>query len=269
MDKTLGKDDFFMLLIPWNIDEHVEAYTSTRMEGFSKGGCSAFNLAFNVNDRPEDVLKNRILLAETLHTDLHHMVCLTQTHSTHFLEVSLEKDGGKGMYTLDDAYTDYDAMYTRSKDLYLMVFHADCIPVLIYAKDQQIVGAIHAGWKGNVHEITLKFVQHLIQHEHCDPKYMYAYIGPSIEQKNFEVQKNIIDLVQQMSFDTSRFYTQIDETHYLLNGKELCKEQLLICNVPNDHISISPYCTIEHHDLFFSYRQDHQAGRNVSIIKLK
>ena len=43
----------------------------------------------------------------------------------------------------DDLY-EVDAAY-EDKDLFLLSFHADCTPILVIAKDQKIVCAIHSG----------------------------------------------------------------------------------------------------------------------------
>ena len=123
--------------------------------------------------------------------------------------------------------------------------------------------------KGTVTEIVGKVTRHLIEDEGCDPSTIYAYVGPSIEARNFEAMDDIIDCVKKMSFDTSSFYTKKDETHYLLNSKGLIKQQLLNCGVLDEHIEVSPYCTMENDDLFFSYRKTHTKNRNISIIRLK
>ena len=118
-------------------------------------------------------------------------------------------------------------------------------------------------------EIVSKVTRHLIEDEGCDPSTIYAYVGPSIESRNFEAMDDIINRVKKMSFDTSSFYTKKDETHYLLNSKGLIKQQLLNCGVLEEHIEVSPYCTMENDDLFFSYRKTHTKNRNISIIRLK
>lgn len=257
-----------MKLIPWSPFDEIEAYTTTRLDGYSNGDCASLNISFNVGDDLENVLKNRQALAEYLHTDLEHMVATRQTHSTNLLKVT-KKDGGRGMYRISDAFDNYDAMYTRDKDLYLLSFHADCTPVLLYERKQQLVASIHSGWKGNIDEITLKVMKHLISVEECDPNQIYAYIGPSIEQVRFEIGQEVIDKIKQMSFDATSFYKPIENGKYLLNAKGLVKKQLLLSGVPQSHITISPYCTMKDNDLFFSYRKNKLCGRNVSMIKLK
>lgn len=252
-----------MKLIPWRFNnDKMEGYTVPAHEGDR-----LFNMSYNGIDDTQ-VLENRKELASYLHTDLDHMVATHQQHTTRFLQVSL-KDGGRGIYSKQDAFEAYDAMYTRDEDLVLFTFHADCCPVLLYSEDQHLVAAIHSGWKGTVHEIVGKVTKHLIEEEHCLPAGLYAYIGPSIEQRNFEAKDDIIDLVKRMSFDTSSFYKQKDDDHYLLNSKGLIKQQLLNLGILDEHIEVSPYCTMENEDLFFSYRKTKTKNRNISIVRLK
>ena len=256
-------------LIPWNVSDKVEAYSVTRLGGYSTGIHKSLNLSFSQGEDYEIVLKNRELLASTLHTDLDHMIALNQTHSTNIVEIKKE-DAGKGMRYKCPEFNETDASYTKERGIYLLSFHADCTPVLLYCPDIPLVAAIHSGWKGNVAEITHKSIQYLIDHEHIDPTKMYAYIGPSIEYRNFEVGQDVIDLVNKMSFDASDCYTKKDiPGKYLFNGKKLVYKQLKLHQVPDENITVSPYCTIENNDLFYSYRVEKTGGRSVSLIKLK
>ena len=251
-----------MKLLPWSMNNDLfEGYT---VAGYQDG--KLFDMQFH-DDNDEEIIANRKRLAEALHTDLKHMVAPMQRHTTNFLKVSLN-DGGRGITSLDDAFEPIDATYTRDTDLLLYTFHADCCPVLLY-HESHLVAAIHSGWKGTVTQIVSKVVSYLIANENCAPEGFYAYIGPSLEMRNFEAMDDIIDQVKKMDFDTSSFYKKIDDKHYLLDSKSLILQQLLNLGVPRDHIEVSPYCTTEHEDLFFSYRKTKTACRNISIIRLK
>jgi len=150
-----------MKLISWEI-KNIEAYTVCQT-----------NMSYHGYDN-EEVLQNRLSLANYFNTDLNHMVAPRQQHTTNFRQVSL-KDGGRGMLSKDDAFENCDALYTRDKDLWLWTFHAVCCPVLLYCEDQNIVAAIHSGWKGTVNEIVGKVAKHLISNEKCHPDSIYAY----------------------------------------------------------------------------------------------
>ena len=257
-----------MKLISWNIDPEIVAGTTTRQGGYSQGSYAGLNLGLNVGDDPQKVLANRQLLAETLHTQLDCMISPLQTHSTNLMKVSLA-DGGRGMYSLDVAPASIDGLYTKDSGLFLLTYHADCIPILLYERKQQLILALHSGWKGNVHEITLKAIRLLIDKENCSPKEMFAYIGPSLGKNRFEAKEDIISLVKEMEIDGSPFYTQKADGNYLLDAKGLAKAQMLLAGIPASQITVSPYCTMERQDLFYSYRADHDCGRNVSFIALK
>lgn len=252
-----------MKLIEWKLNDEIEAYTTCRGDDNI-----VFDMSYNGSLDDKVILENRKKLANYLNTSLDCMVATYQQHTTNFLKV-FSSDGGKGMYSRDDAFFAYDAMYTRDKDLWLWSFHADCCPVLLYCSEQRIVAAIHSGWKGTVGEIVGKVTSHLISNENVKPDEIYAYIGPSINQKNFEAKDDIINLVKQMSFETSSFYTLKDDGAYLLNSKGLIKQQLLNLGVKEEQITVSNLCTIENNDLFFSYRKEKTPHRNITLIKMK
>lgn len=248
-----------MKLIPWNIDESIEAYTITREFG---------DMSYTNSDY-QTILQNRKNLSVYLNTDLSHMIAPWQSHTNHFKEVSLNKDGGKGMYHPCEELKDVDALYTKDKDLFLLTFHADCTPILLYAPDKQIIAAIHSGWLGTTRQIVTHVTKHLIEIEHCDPSVLKAYIGPCISQKHLEVQQDVIDKVNAMAFDTTPFYYQTDNIHFQLDNKGLNKQMLLNLGVLESNITVSPYCTVEDNDLFFSHRKNKDGKRNITIIKQK
>lgn len=247
-----------MKLIKWDTVTNIEAYTVTKKLG---------DMSFNNEDK-DLILTNRKNLAALLNTDLEHFVAPHQVHSANFKEVSI-KDGGRGIYCQDDAFKDTDALYSKDSDLFLLSFHADCTPVLLYCQDTDIIAAIHSGWLGTTKQIVSKVVRHLVTHEQCDPSKMLAYIGPCICENCLEVMDNVIDLVKAMDFDTTPYYHQSDATHYLMDNKGLNRQMLLNEGLLSKNITVSPYCTVENDDLFYSYRKHKDSGRNITIIKRK
>ena len=250
-------------LIPVFFNNHqVEAYS---VPAFDKEGHN-FNLSLSSYD-PKQALLNRKNLAALLDTDLDHMIVPHQEHTVHFRKVSLE-DGGKGMYSLDDAFMHCDGLYTTDSDLILMTSHADCCPVLLYDSSIPLIAAIHSGWKGTVHEITGRITKYLIEKENVNPLTLKAFIGPSIEQRNFEAMDDIIDAVKKMSFNTDEYYIKKDDTHYLLNSKGLISKQLTLLGIPEKNIFVSEICTMED-PRYFSYRKTKTKDRNMCIIRLR
>ncbi len=246
-----------MELISWDIfPEEVKAFTTTRNLG---------DLSFN-NTNKDLILENRKRLANLINTSFDNMVAQKQTHSTNIMKVSI-KDGGSGIESRESAFDDNDALYTKDKGLFLLSFHADCTPLLIYARDKRIVCAIHSGWMGTVNQITTKVIKKLVKEEGCNPESIYAYIGPCISKTNFEIQYDVVEKIRAMDFDTHPYYEQISPTHYIADNKGLNYQQLLNQGIPDSNITISTLCTVSDNNLFYSHRKGNEE-RNVSLIAL-
>ena len=54
-----------------------------------------------------------------------------------------------------------DAIITNQKRLPIAVLTADCVPLLLYDSKEEIIAAIHAGWKGAFKGIINKKISSL------------------------------------------------------------------------------------------------------------
>ena len=117
-------------------------------------------------------------------------------------------------------------------------------------------------WLYAVKEITRKSVAYLLAQEGVQPAHLHAYIGPAINYHSFEVGQDVIEKVQQMSFDTSAYITYLQNGKALVNNKGLNKAMLLQLGVPEEQITVN-------NEALFSYRRDHDCGRHLSFIMMK
>ena len=234
-----------------------------------QGEPELFNMALHAAKDPEAVMQNRYKMAEDFHLSVDQFVFTQQTHSDHLVKVTKE-DMGKGAKDYATAIPDTDALYTREKGILLGVFHADCVPVLLYDPVEQLVAAIHAGWQGTVKEITGKTIAYLKEHENVNPANLHVYIGPAICQNNFEVEDDVVEKVKAMSFDTSAFiyHTENDKKSFVDN-KGLNRQQCLNAGVLAENIRMDKNCTFANQENFFSYRKDKDCGRHCSFIMIK
>ena len=249
-----------MEYIKWKF-KNVIGGTTLRNPNAKENGNMALHACFNT----DDIIENRKLLSKELGIDVHQWVFANQTHSDHIYKVT-KQDMGKGALLFTDSIKDTDALYTKEKNIAIGVFHADCVPVLLYDPYTEIIAAIHSGWQGTVKEITRKTVEHLISHENIDPSHIQAYIGPAIGYRSFEIGEDVINQIKSMSFDTSDFITPLPNGKALADNKGLNVQMLLNAGVLSDSITINPNDTFLKNDAFFSYRRDHQCGRHLTFI---
>ena len=160
---------------------------TTRNGGISTGSQASLNLAVGRGDSEENVESNLRTLAFYLGYDAEKYVMTRQVHSD-IVRVVTEADCS-GFFHRD--YPECDALVTNTPGLTLMVFTADCTPVLLYDPVTGAVGAAHAGWRGTALNIGAKTVEAMVKSFGCDPGNIRAAIGPSLSQCHFETDLDV------------------------------------------------------------------------------
>ena len=128
------------------------------------------------------------------------------------------------------------------------ILTADCLPIVILGKEGHAV--IHAGWRGLKQEILLnKEIANL------DP--YYAFIGPHISVKHYEVQAEFLS-----EFNDEFFYEKINEKLYF-NLSKVAKTQLS-SSFKSIKIEESEICTFSNLN-FHSFRRDKTTKRNWNV----
>ncbi len=223
----------------------------------------AFSLALHTGENKKDIIQNRELLSSLLNTARKvNFIVANQTHSDH-IEV-ITSNETKGWKSLNDAIKDCDALITNCQDVVLTILTADCVPVLLYDVKQQVVAAVHAGWKGTKEEIVAKTVSKMKEVYGCEAKDILAGIAPSIGCCCYEVDKDVVEHF----FDIPEGFTKIKHK-YMLDLPLINKKQLLGVGLKEDNIDMSDICTACEVDRFFSYRKEQGcSGRFMSMIGL-
>ena len=107
-----------------------------------------------------------------------------------------------------------DALITKVKGLALGVVTADCVPVIIYDLENEIIGCIHAGWKGAFSGI-IKNTINKIKKINSKNKIL-ASIGPCIGKRSYEVDltfyKKFLNKSKKIK---STFFIKIKIKNYL------------------------------------------------------
>lgn len=80
-----------------------------------------------------------------------------------------------------------DASITTRRNIALSILTADCVPVLFASSDGSVIGAAHCGWKSAKADIIKKLVTKMREK---NAQNIRAIIGPSIQQKSYEVDNN-------------------------------------------------------------------------------
>ncbi len=251
--------DFYRFKVFENQSKCIHAVTTK-----SVSEPCGLNLALHTGEDVKHIIANRTKVAALFDEDeKFHFIVANQTHSDN-IAVITEKET-KGWSSIEDAVADCDALITDKKGLVLTVLTADCVPVLLYDKEKEIVAAVHAGWKGTESKIVTKTVEKMVKVYGSYPEDIIAGIAPSIGRCCYEVGED----VARHFFNEPRSFDVLGEK-YMLDLPFLNKKQLLDAGVLEEHIEMSGICTACEVKRFFSYRKEQGcSGRFMSMIGLK
>lgn len=201
----------------------------------------------------EDDVSDDASIGKALGTD--RFVTLKQTHGTNVAIVT------EPLRRTIEA----DASATDTRDLTLAIRIADCQPIIVYAPKKNVIGVIHAGWKGVRDGIIPEFFKTLKNEWGIEPSETFVCAGPSLCLNCAE----FTDPVTELPTVDPRFFRG---RHVDLRGA--ADHQLEMLGVPASNRERSPVCTKCTNDTLWSYRgTDHDAVKagftNVLTIGLR
>ena len=238
---------------------------TTRRGGVSQGYLASMNIGTRRGDDMQNVLKNYEILGKTIGFDPKKSVHTKQTH-TDIVRVADESLWGAGLYAPD--LSDCDALISNTPGTALVIFTADCTPILLYDPVTGAVGAAHAGWRGTAADIAGKTVRAMVENFGCDPKNIKAAIGPNIGKCCFETDRDVPDAMYALlGAEAAPYITQTGEKYHLdLKQINAC----LLRRAGVRSVDISALCTACNPELFWSHRKVGAArGSQGAIILCK
>jgi hypothetical protein len=229
----------------------VVAGMSTR-QGGEQGSPFGMNLSYRVGDDPERVRRNRQVFFGSLGILVQSLALPSQVHGTTVREV--ERPG---------EYPECDALLTRTPEVFLCITVADCVPILLYAPAQGVIGAVHAGWRGTAERIVALAVRRMVESYGVDPSGLHAWLGPSAGVCCYTVGEEVASRMDP------RFVAR-DGRGTVVDLKSANRQLLLATGLDAARIEVSPSCTISEREVFHSYRRDRDAsGRMMAVIGLR
>lgn len=243
-------------IIPkWAAPDNVRAVTTTRIGGHSRFEYASMNLGDRTEDNIVSIAKNRNELYKVLDLPC-EPTWLYQSHSSKVVR----------LYEDTTFNQNADASYTTIQNKICVVLTADCLPILICAKDGSTVAAIHAGWRGLAGGIIETTVSTLLHFGKCRPENLLVWLGPAIGPGVFEVGDDVRSTFTAHSVQAKKAFRAIP----LMEGKWLADIYMLarqrLTDMGVSEISGGEYCTATQYEKFYSYRRDGKTGRMASLI---
>ena len=232
----------------------------SRKNGVSKGIYKSLNCGIGSKDDNSNVEKNLDIVSQKFQINKNNLILMRQTHSNIVKIVESTKNTKK---------FDCDSLLTHDKSFALCVLTADCAPILIYESKKEIVGCIHAGWRGafnGIIENTLDKIKEM----GASLENILACVGPCIAQNNYEVKEDFYLKFLKISKNNESFFLKNYKKTYNFDLRGFVNKKLKNCGV--SHIENITVDTFAQKNEYFSHRRAKKLGENdygrcISVIK--
>lgn len=168
-----------------------------------------------------------------------------------------------------------DALITNLKGVAIGVRTADCIPILLYDPQKQVIAAIHAGWKGTLRRIVNSAISQMRVEYGSVPKNLKAVIGPGIQKKSFQVGEEVAFCFKDLGFPVEKVYSwngpKIRGSATTGHHIDLVAANIWLLQsdgVDIANIQVSKLDTFTEPFLYSARREGIDCGRMVTSIKL-
>ncbi|OGF67452.1 MAG: hypothetical protein A2Y62_14225 [Candidatus Fischerbacteria bacterium RBG_13_37_8] len=229
---------------------------STKRTGVSNLPFEALNLGYCNQDSRENVIANRNLFFTALSVENFKLISPVQQHSDSFCEIEENTP-------LDNITA--DGLFTLQKEFILSIQTADCFPIIIYEPSAEIIGIVHAGWKGVLNEIIIKTITAITDKYNVKPKNLMIGIGPGIQQCCYEIKEDVLELFEKQ-LPYAKKCIRYEYNKIKLDLLHLLLFQLWSLRVSHNTINYIKLCTHCNSRYFFSFRREGPTGRLMSII---
>ena len=239
--------------------KQIKHFFFSRKNGFSKGIYKGLNCGKGSNDKKGNVKKNLDYVAKKMDVGKDKLILMHQTHSNKVVEI--KKNNYKKKIVAD-------AMITKMKGFALGVVTADCVPILLYDTKNEIVGCIHAGWKGAFSDIIQKTITKIKKISSNNK--IYACVGPCIGKKSYEVDEIFYKMFMAKSKNNKIYFSNKNKTKRLFNLRKFVSNKLIKANINVDQVDRNTFAEKSN---FFSYRRSCKLkqkdyGRCISSISM-
>jgi YfiH family protein len=235
----------------WPAPPGVRGLTTLRGgDGVSRPPFDRLNLGLRCGDEPAAARQNRALLSQWLALPSRpHW--LQQVHGTGVLRFDAPPQPG------DEPVA--DAAVTSTPGVVLAILTADCLPVLLAARDGREIAAAHAGWRG----LAAGMLEATVAAMHTPAAGLVAWLGPAAGPAAYEIGEEVREAFVQRDAGAATAFVATRPGHWRVDLYALARRRLAACGVTGIHGG--NHCTLTEPARFFSHRRDGRSGRMATL----
>jgi purine-nucleoside/S-methyl-5'-thioadenosine phosphorylase / adenosine deaminase len=236
----------------------INAFTSVGLN-------TALHAAGNASQ--QEIIQNRSLLSCAAGLNPEEWICGNQVHSAHSYSATAA-DIGRGALSATDAIQNTDALILTEAGLQGMIFTADCLPLILYDRKQNMGALVHAGWRGAASGIVPIVLEKMIKNLGSDVEDILAAAGPSIGSCCYQVDLPVYEAMTETYPETEAAFTPDGTDHWRLSLEKAVFQQLYTMGIKEEQCESSELCSCCNKELSSWRREGAGAGRMASCLCL-
>lgn len=198
------------------------------------------------NDTEENIANNHSSALRYFNSKIPKLSVAKQVHGTAIKLV----DSIESALTVPEA----DAQVTNLPNIPLAVLTADCTPILLADPHNNVIGSIHAGWKGAKKGIISSTIA-AMQSIGASINHIRAALGPTIHPESYEVSTSFkSDFLNDNPCNERFFFNAKREGHAMFDLPAYVTASLEDAGI--NYIYNISMDTFANENLFFSYRRN-------------
>ena len=242
-------------------DAGVTHAVFTRRGGLSPEPWSSLNVGGLLGDDPERVYQNRVLSFHSMGLAPESVYDAWQVHGAEVICAD-------GPRPADQPHRKADAIFTGSPEVTLFMRFADCVPVVLYDPAKNVIGLVHAGWKGTLEAVVSRAVETMQLEYGSQTQDIFAALGPSIGAHHYEIGDEVAaQVIQAFGQDAGELLPRRNGSMHL---DLWAANRLLLERAEVRRIEVSGICTACHPEDWYSHRGEAgKTGRFGVLIALQ
>ena len=123
---------------------------------------------------------------------------------------------------LQNGLEETDAVIITKPNQYVYLNFGDCIPLVVFDNQKNILGFAHMGWNSICKDLHMKLICYMMQNYESELKDLMVYFGPSISSDSYAfanpAQKNMPEWKDFLYKENDLYH--IDLVGYIIQGLE-------------------------------------------------
>jgi YfiH family protein len=236
--------------------------------GVSEGIFKSLNCDRKSGDNENNIEINRKIVCNSFEGE-NRLFTVKQIHSDKIFILKTEED------LIKSDLVECDGIITNLPNVLLGISTADCAPILFHEPSSNTIAACHAGWRGASSDLLQNILQKMEEIYNCEVKNINIWLGPMIQQKNYQVQQDFFNKWVEKSSDFEQFFISGNNNDYYFDLPGVIKYKMKNLGIIKNNIYDNEIDTFSNHE-YFSYRRaiynkeiytgDTFFGRNISVI---